>query len=259
MNEIGEPDGDLIAARGELLGVVLAGGRSSRMGRDKAKLTIRGSFPGPPGSLNATSAEAAGFNPPLPEPPAPEGAGEELTFLELAVNRLRAVVAQVAVSGRSAADLDGWGTLAAGKLTDTKLTGEDLVGEKFAAGVLAIADTRPGEGPASGVWESLRLADSLGMSAVLITPVDMPDLGTAELLQLVRAWSVGGGIVCGEFAAGRPEPLVAIYPVTELAGIERLTRSEHRSLSRYLSRRPHLVVPLSATAARNVNTPGDWG
>ncbi len=103
------------------------------------------------------------------------------------------------------------------------------------------------------------MAESLAMSAVLITPVDMPDLGTADLLQLVRAWSIHRGIVCGAFAGGRPEPLVAIYPVTELAAIERLTRSEHRSLSRYLVERPHVVVPLSPAVARNVNTPGDWG
>lgn len=247
MNETREASPELTADRRELLGVVLAGGRSSRMGRDKAKLSVDGSLHGSRRIVHAASSDATVCQPPFPEPSAPEWARQEITFLELAVNRLRPVVGQVAVSGRSAADLIGWGTLAS----------EKLAGGKLAAGVLAIEDTRPGEGPAIGVWESLRLAESLAMSAVLITPVDMPDLETADLLQLVQAWSVGGGIVCGAFAGGRPEPLVAIYPVTELSGIERLARSEHRSLSRYLGERPHRVVPLSATAARNVNTPDD--
>jgi molybdopterin-guanine dinucleotide biosynthesis protein A len=224
MNELLGASPELDAARRELLGVVLAGGRSSRMGSDKARLILPGESRIAQGSMDPTS--AAGVSP-------------RTTFLEQAVDRLRPVVGQVAVSGRSQVDLAGWGACL--------------------EGVLAIEDTRPGEGPAGGVCESLRLAERLAMSAVLITPVDMPDLGTAELWQLVRAWSHGGGIVCGAFAAGRPEPLVAIYPVAELAAVERLLRSTHRSLSRYLGERAPVQVMLSVAAGRNVNTPADLG
>lgn len=224
MNEPLATSPELAAARGELLGVVLAGGRSSRMGSDKARLILPGESRAAQGSVEPT--RAAGVSP-------------GTTFLEQAVNRLRPVVGRVAVSGRSQDDLAGWG----GCLER----------------VLAIEDTRPGEGPAGGVWESLRLAETLAMSAVLVTPVDMPDLGTAELWQLVGAWSHGGGIVCGAFAAGRPEPLVAIYPVAELDAVERLLRSTHRSLSRYLGERAPVLVPLSVAAGRNVNTPADLG
>lgn len=224
MNEPLGGSPELAAAGRELLGVVLAGGRSTRMGSDKARLT----WPG-----ESRSARGIG------EPTGRDGRSPGTTFLDQAVHRLRPVVGRVAVSGRSAAELAGWGA--------------------GLEGALAIEDTRPGEGPASGVWESLRLAAGLALSAVLVTPVDMPALGTAELAKLVRAWSVGGGIVCGTFQAGRPEPLVAIYPVAELAAIERLMGSAHRSLSRYLGERAPVLVPLSVAAGRNVNTPADLG
>jgi len=216
-----------------LLGVVLAGGRSSRMGVDKAILphsnglgTVRGGIPAKSGGF-----ESDGVSCDAP-----------LTYLDYAIDRLRPLVARVAVSGRT---INSLGFLA------------------NPVGVIAIPDQTTFAGPADGVAESLRLAASNPMGAlpplagILVTPVDMPDLTTEQLSLLVDAWTVSGetSIVAATFADSRPEPLVAIYPAASMAAIAAVASSESRSLYRWLVEQPCVLVPLPVAGARNVNHP----
>lgn len=191
-----------------LLGVVLAGGRSARMGVDKAT---------------------------LPHSTGPRGDGLT-TYLDHAIDRLRPLVAQVAVSGRTVDSLRSLAT---------------------PAGVIAIPDPSPYAGPADGVAESLRLAAETPLAGILVTPVDMPDLSTAHLSLLVEAWSLAGpsSIVAATFADARPEPLVAIYPAASLAAIAEVASSESRSLYRWLVGQTCVLVRLPAGGSRNVNRP----
>lgn len=158
-------------------------------------------------------------------------------YLAQATSRLASLVDHVGVSGRSEAELYHWPGLS--------------------KGVVAIPDSRPWDGPAIGVEASLRMAQRLGLAGILVTPVDMPDLDATELRKLIEAWEREPVTIVGSFGADRPEPLVAIYPVTLLEELAELIETPHRSLFRFLCDRTVIRVELPMCAARNVNRPED--
>jgi molybdenum cofactor guanylyltransferase len=186
------PDAVAVGDASKLLGVVLAGGKSSRMGIDKAML---------PHHQRDTQ-------------------GNPISYLQYAVERLLPLVSCVAVVGRNALDLQ-W------------------VAPRH---VIALADNSPDSGPAMGVATALRYAAVHGFEAALVTPVDMPDLRTQQLQQLMRARGDDVGVVCASFGEARPEPLLAIYPVSVLAALQQVLASPRRSLSRWLREQPPKLV-----------------
>ena len=107
-----------------ILGVVLAGGRSSRMGRDKALLE-----------------HASG-----------------VSFLDYAIGRVSPLVASIAISGRR---LDS-------------------------STVECVPDQTAGLGPAMAVWSAILFAKQRQFGAILVTPIDMPDLETMHLQRLIQ-------------------------------------------------------------------------
>lgn len=203
------------AAPADLLGVVLAGGQSSRMGFDKAALT--------------TTSWPSGDQPPPSSAP--------LNYLQFALQRLRPLVRHRAVAGRSQAQLGGL-------LADQQ-------------DVLALPDAVPHQGPAMGLCMALAAAVAGNWDAVLVTPVDMPELTTHDLAPLVASWRADRRITCASCSGERPEPLLAIYPAGSRAAIDQLANSSDRSLSRWLRCQAVQLVRLPARAATNVNRPSD--
>lgn len=180
------------AVQQDLLGVVLAGGKSSRMGRDKATLIH------------------------------PCG----LTFLEHAIARLSQVTSHVAVSGRP---------LAPGN-------------------VFSIPDQIASQGPAMAVWSAVLFASQANHAAVLLTPVDMPDL-EPQHLQLLIDLAMPDRPTCATFDGQTPHPLVALYPVALASELAEVARSQRRSLRAYLTGRPVQCVMLPESVNRDCNTP----
>ena len=152
------------------------------------------------------------------------------TFLDHAVSRLATIAAQVAVSGR------------AGRQPEE----------------LAIADQMAEQGPAMAVWSAVRYAAQAGFSSVLVTPVDMPDLQSQHLRQLMDSAAIDCP-TCASFDGQTPHPLVAIYPVILASELETVARSEQRSLRAWLLHRPVQRVQLPDAAKRDCNTPSNLG
>ncbi len=207
-----------------LLGVVLCGGRSSRMGRDKATLI------GPDGK----------------------------SYLQSAVSRLRDVCDAVAVSGNG-------DPLAAANASST-VTGRPVsepvsepATDKVTDKVIEIVDPVPHLGPAVGVAAAVSHARDAGFGGCLVTPVDTPRLVAANLITLRDRWRAFPAdlVVACEIGTNESQPLVAIYPVRFAASLDRLARSDHRSLRAWLRHQRCVAVPMAASSLHNVNRPED--
>lgn len=165
-----------------LLGAVLAGGRSTRFGSDKAFARLGGR-----------------------------------TLLERAVEGLGIMCDAVVVAGR-----------------------ED-------APVPTLPDwPRPGMGPLGGIAAALRHAQEAGYGEVLTCPVDSVGLA-ADLPGQLRPAP----------AYCESQPVIGLWPVSALAELEALLRSDAcHSLRAFAGRIGARAVPLSQEPA-NINTPAD--
>lgn len=151
-----------------LTGVILAGGKSSRMGRDKAALLVHG------------------------EP--------------LLARQLR-LLAELGIAERLV-------SLRAGTTPPVPLP----------ADVRILPDTLADAGPLAGLERALAQASR---PLVLVLAVDLPAMNPEFLHRLAGAATEGCGVV--PLRGGLAEPLVAIYPQTALAEIQR--RLQRRELA----------------------------
>lgn len=208
--------------RDDIIGVVLCGGQSRRMGRDKASMRT------------------------------PDGR----TWLDTAVCRLRTVVAEVVVSG-SNGSAGEWKTIAdaiiAGRSAAVPARhrpGKSPRGD-FAAKTVAEGSTTMG--PIAGILASLRHASSRGASGILVTPIDVPNLTTADARSLLPDES--DEMVIGY--TDRTEPLLGYYPASVLNPLARHIERGDLSPRRFVESTVHRRVSLDRDRARNFNRPED--
>lgn len=168
----------------------------------------------------------------------------QCSMLQHAINRLKPLGFDIAVSAQSAVWPAEWQGPA----------------------VPIIADQEPDLGPAMAVYSCLQFASQNGFTAILVTPIDMPDLDVEHLQRITNAWIEELSIVnAGEamrpvvatFDGVFPQPLIGIYPVMALDDLRQLTQSERRSLSGWLQQQHCRMIDLPLTAGRNWNSPQD--
>jgi molybdopterin-guanine dinucleotide biosynthesis protein A len=177
-------------------GFVLAGGASSRMGRDKALLPARGA-----------------------------------TLLEQVAREVLAATGSVTVIAPS--------------------------GRYSGLGLHVIPDLTPGQGPLGGIHTALSVTDATWN---LIVACDMPDI-TAPFLEelLAQAEASGADCLIPRDAAGRQEPLCAVYHRRCLAAIAAAIGAGIRKVTDGLDGL-HAAEwrPATFESFTNLNTPQDW-
>jgi molybdopterin-guanine dinucleotide biosynthesis protein A len=153
-------------------------------------------------------------------------------FIDHAISQLAAACDDVCVAGT----------------TDSKISG---------IGTIQLRDDVAYQGPIFGIVSALRYAQEHDFSACLVTPVDMPGLTVTDICKLKDCWIANDTMVCGVDDTQRLQPLVAIYPTDCLPTLSVFSKSDDRSLSRWLRSQAYHPVPLSSDACRNVNRPED--
>ncbi len=166
------------------------------------------------------------------------------SMLQHSINRLRPLVAEVAVSKQAPDWPSNWQS----------------------PPVPVIADAEPDQGPAMAVYSGLKYAAAHGFAAILVTPIDMPDLEVEHLQRLKTAWSQAMSSsdatsaiapIVATFDNSFPQPLVGIYSTCWMDEMRQLTRSDRRSLSGWLQHQKVRMIELPISAKRNWNSPQD--
>lgn len=212
------PDG---GRRRAFVGVVLAGGLSRRMGRDKALLPLRGR--------------------------------EGLTLLGQAVGRLSALCPEVWVSCGGGRSYDGYVCVPDASFGSVAVRGGPLP-DHLRDG----ADGGPG--PLAGLATCLERARAQGWAGMLTLPCDMPHLPEHLLRALLEA-AAGQDSALAVFYrthGGWEEPLAGVYRCGALPYLTRALQSGQRRVRSILPESARLLLPLPEAAHSlfaNCNTP----
>lgn len=214
------------AAGSGVVGVVLAGGLSSRLGTDKARLRL---LPlQPPRTERATDSVPARAAPPAPL---------EQDLLTRTIDLLRACTDDVAVScrasGQSSRDVRPW---------------------------RHIPDEEEGNGPVGALCSILRAEPR----PVLVLPCDLPFMTEQVLRRLLAARAARPPdavmTVFRQRETGRLEPLVAIYEPACRPWFEAALTTGERRLGAVVPERLRVCIPYTEAEALpffNLNTPAD--
>lgn len=197
---------DIVPSR-RFAGVVLAGGRSLRMGRDKALLPLIRS-------------------------------GRQTSLLDNAASLLSGLCATVLVSCASRAGYAGHDCI-----PDLVLPRQDHQGPRPPH--LGEGDTSPG--PLLGLVSSLHYARARGWEGILTLPCDMPLMRPALLAGLLKAarehaWAQA---LFYRTAGGWEEPLVGIYRCTALPGLQAALCCGNRRVRAALPAAQRCCLPLA--------------
>lgn len=209
----------------EIWGVVLVGGRSSRMGRDKAALLH------------------------------PAGG----TFLDHAIGRLRRLSCPTAICGSTRVPPAWAQDLAVVAIPDPPMSAQAAIAGPPqplgpVAGIVA-ALLHSASAGATGIL--VTPVDMPHLSREHLRPLLEAARQSFAQQREPSPPEVRQPIV-GTFDGIHREPLVAAYPVAALAALQQLAAGNDRSLSRWLATHPHHLHRLPAAAAANVNTPAQY-
>ena len=245
-----------------MIGAVLAGGRSARMGRDKAALRMREAHGKSGDSDGAGGTSARGAHPPTSSDDAhpstsPRVANSpttsrdpaiainepELTWLERAILLLAQRFAEPWVVGRK---------IARG---DPEVRNLSAFPESFPE-LRSREDLRPGAGPLAGLETALELAAG---EAALVIPCDLPRLDP-RALDLLLAARGSAPALAFRLASGQLEPAVVLAEPETLPDLRRYLDEGQRAAHRFLDlvHTRWLELPRDLEGGfLNVNTPGD--
>lgn len=225
----------------DVIGAVLAGGRSQRMGRDKAALLLRHAY-----SVHDTSERTGwttGESRKLDEDWSSQLDAPELTWLERAILFLARRFAEPWVVGRTI------------ELGDPAVP--NLVESRWRFPALRSRnDLRPGAGPLAGLETALELAAD---GAALVIPLDLPRLQLPVLDLLLEARGIAPALAF-RHASGRVEPSVMLVEPETLPDLRRYLDQGGRTAHRFLEivNVRWLELPSDLEGGfLNINTPDD--
>jgi molybdopterin-guanine dinucleotide biosynthesis protein A len=117
-------------------------------------------------------------------------------------------------------------------------------------------DARPGEGPLGAV---LTAFDAATEDVVAVLSCDLVTPTAAAVGALVEAMSAGAGADAAlAVAAGRRQPLHAVYRRTAVPALHATFAAGERSIDRAVGRLVHLVlVPVASVAVHDADRPSD--
>jgi molybdopterin-guanine dinucleotide biosynthesis protein A len=125
----------------------------------------------------------------------------------------------------------------------------------LAAGLDAIADEHPGEGPLGGILTALR---AMAVQPVLVLACDLPWVDSATIAALIAAAAEADADVDVVMAvAERREPLCAVWMAGSAVELQRAFSAGERAVHRAAARLRVTEVPVSAHGLINVNAPED--
>ena len=121
-------------------------------------------------------------------------------------------------------------------------------------GVTVLRDATPGAGPLQAVAP---LFPAQQQQALLITPVDMPDLDTDGLQQLISSWQQQPDAAAVAHDGERLQPLLGIYPggMTQRQSMLETLAAGQNSWMAWLQQIPYRAVKLPPEQLRNCNRP----
>lgn len=207
-----------------LIGIILMGGKSSRMGVDKSQLHV---------GLRYTSAEARITQTDKKQDTSAEGritqTDEEQTFAELAHSKLKPYVDEVHYSINK---------------------NQENLGLEH-----TILDEYEGEGPLSGIISALRATKK----SILILGVDMPLITTKSIENLIkqRNWDLLTTTYYND-QSNKWEPMLSIWEIETLPCLEEYFDNGGRSIQEFLNQYGNQQVVISSEQEfTNVNTTED--
>lgn len=119
----------------------------------------------------------------------------------------------------------------------------------------SIHDTSGDAGPLAAIADVLDGADAAGWPAVMVCPIDLPDLEPAHLGLILETFRREGQLTIADFDP--VQPLLGIYPVTLRDGLRAELGKGRFGVNRFVRSLPHRRVTLPGWAGRNVNHPSD--